>query len=411
MKFNNSLFTKGFIFLLVLVTLAALAFNIMTPKRSRPFIPINQVLADAKDGMIESIQTQGSSGDILITYKEDPGVQYSSRLEPGDSITRLLLATGVSLDSIDIAVASPPQSDNVIALLGTILPFILIGGLFFFLMRQARGANRVAQDLIKHEWKVEKPGITFTDVGGMNEAKKAVADLVAYLKDPGRFGAVGERMPRGVLVQGPTGSGKSLFVQALAGEAGARLMNTSGSEFIEIFCGIGAARVREVFDQAKKSAPIVLFIDEVDALGRARVQPEKQGNYSEQQLLLSQLFVELDNLASKRGVVVIGATNRPDLVDPALVRAGRLDRQVTLGLPTLEERQDILKIQTRDKALAPDANLEAISQQTEGRSGADLAALVNRAAVIAMQRGGSAGQRAISAADLAEAMGMQKAMS
>ncbi|MGB8646771.1 MAG: ATP-dependent metallopeptidase FtsH/Yme1/Tma family protein [Anaerolineae bacterium] len=404
---SNPWYKNVFIYLLILVTLAALAFNIFTPKPSRPQIGINQVLADAKDGQIMRIQTLGSGGELLITYKEDPGVQYSSRMEPGDSITRLLLAAGVPLDSVDISVASAPQSDNLIALLGTVLPFVLIGGLFFFLLRRAQAGNRVAKDLIKHEWKIEKPAITFADVGGMNEAKQAIGDLIAYLKNPDRFGAVGARMPRAVLLQGPTGSGKSLFVQAVAGEAGVKLINTSGSEFIEIFCGVAAARMRELFLEAKKLAPVVVLIDELDALGRARLQADKQAAASEQQLLLSQLFIELDQLQAKRGVVVVAATNRPDLVDPALVRAVRLNRQIIIGLPTTEERLEILKVLVKDKALAPDVSLEEIAQQTDARTGADLAAIVNRAEVLTMQGNGTAATRALTAQDFREALGAQ----
>ncbi len=388
---TNHWLRHGFTYLLILVTLAALAFNIFQqPRAPRYSMTINQVLADAKEGLIERIETSGTGGDLLVTYRDEPDTKVHAQMERGQSITQLLLAAGVPLDSLDVVVTqSPPQWDNIIALLGTILPFLLIGGLFYFLLRRAQPGSQAAQNLVKHNWQIDpKPAVKFADVGGMHEAKQSVADLVAYLKDPGRSGEVGARMPRAALVQGPPGVGKSLFVQAVAGEAGAKFIHANSAEFIELFCGVGAARVRNLFEEAKKQAPAVILLDELDAVGHIRTALGKQAEYSEHQLLLSQLFKELDQMKAKRGVVFFAATNRPDLVDPALVRAGRLERQITIGLPDEAARLEILNILARDQPLAPDVDLAEIARQTEGRTGADLASIVNQAAVLALEGNG-----------------------
>ncbi len=213
-------------------------------------------------------------------------------------------------------------------------------------------------------------------------------------------------MPRAVLVQGPPGVGKSLFVQAVAGEAGAKFIHANSAEFIELFCGVGAARVRNLFEEAKKQAPAVLLLDELDAVGHIRTALGKQAEYSEQQVLLSQLFAELDQMKGKRGVVFFAATNRPDLVDPALVRAGRLQRQINIGLPDEAARLEILKILARDKTLAPDVNLAEIARQTEGRTGADLAAIVNQAGALALEGDGAQTKSLIHARHLDQAMNL-----
>ncbi len=398
---NRSWYRYPFIYLLILVTLAALAFNIFqSPKATGYTESINQVLADAKNGLIDRIVVQGTGTDLRVYYKEDPETPVRAVIERGDSITRLLVAAGVDLNSVEIDVNAPNPSnwDNIIALLGTILPFIFIGAFFFFLLRRGQWSNNITQSLAQRAWQVEKPKVTFADVGGMRDAKQAVSDIVAYLKNPNKFGVLGAQMPRAALLQGPTGAGKSLFVRAVAGEAKCKLVYCNSAEFIEVFVGVGAARLRALFQQAQKLAPVVVFIDELDAVGRTRIEPNKPASNGEQQLLLSQLFVELDQLKAKRGVVVIAATNRPDLIDPALLRAGRIDRQISIALPNEGERLEILRIVTRGKSLASDVRLEEIARQTEGRSGADLAAMVNQAAVKALATNGNG--RSITVRDL-----------
>ncbi len=408
---NNKWLRYSFVYLLILVALAALFFNIFSsPKTVKPFVNINQVITDAKSGLIERIEIQGG-GNILITYADEPQVQYYSRLESGDSITRLLLDADVPLDSIDILIDQPSTTGDILTILSGLLPIIFVGGLFFFLVRQARSGNLVAKNVVKHNWKVEpKPSVRFADVGGLQEAKQAVEDLVAYLKEPNRFGEVGMEMPRAVLVQGPPGVGKSLFVRSVAGEAGVRLISCNSSEFIELFVGVAAARVRDLFQEAKRIAPVIVFIDELDSIGRERTQIDKHGSNSEQQLLLSQLFAELDQLKAQRGIVVFAATNRPELVDPALLRAGRLEKQINIGLPSEEERLEILKILVRGKLLAQDVRLEEIARQTPGRTGADLASIVNQAAILALKGTRISSGQVINYRDLEQAIDIYRSV-
>src|SRR3712207_902142 len=232
----------------------------------------------------------------------------------------------------------------------------------------------------------DKPTVTFADVAGQEEAKQDLTEVVEFLKFPDKFAQLGARIPRGVLMVGPPGTGKTLLSRAVAGEAGVPFFSISGSEFVEMFVGVGASRVRDLFDQAKRNAPCIIFIDEIDAVGRQR-GAGLGGSHDEREQTLNQILVEMDGFDTNTNVIVIAATNRPDVLDPALVRPGRFDRQVILDAPDVRGRLDILKVHTKGKPLSEEVNLEAIAKQTPGSSGADLANIVNEAAILAARRG------------------------
>jgi cell division protease FtsH len=261
-------------------------------------------------------------------------------------------------------------------------------GFFIFFMRQAQGSNNQALSFGKSRARMfsgDKPTITFADVAGQEEAKQDLTEVVEFLKFPDKFAALGARIPRGVLMVGPPGTGKTLLSRAVAGEAGVPFFSISGSEFVEMFVGVGASRVRDLFDQAKRNAPCIIFIDEIDAVGRQR-GAGLGGSHDEREQTLNQILVEMDGFDTNTNVIVIAATNRPDVLDPALIRPGRFDRQVVLDAPDVRGRIEVLKVHTKGKPLAEEINLEVIAKQTPGFSGADLANVVNEAAILSARR-------------------------
>ena len=278
--------------------------------------------------------------------------------------------------------------------LGWILPALMLGGFWYFLIRGVGGKQGIAglQSIGKTRAKVmmeRSTGVTFADVAGVDEAKEELKEVVDFLKDPGRYGRLGARIPKGVLLVGPPGTGKTLLARALAGEAGVAFLSTNGAEFVEMFVGVGAARVRDLFEHARASAPAIIFIDELDALGRAR-GAYALGGHDEKEQTLNQLLAEMDGFDPSVGVIILAATNRPEILDPALLRAGRFDRQVLVDRPDLHGRRDVLRVHARKIKLAADADLDKIAAMTPGFAGADLANLVNEAALLATRRGADA---------------------
>ncbi|HYF62022.1 MAG TPA: ATP-dependent zinc metalloprotease FtsH [Herpetosiphonaceae bacterium] len=284
--------------------------------------------------------------------------------------------------------AAPAWGGILGAALTFLLPTLLLIGFFVFFMRQAQGSNNQAMSFGKSKARMftgDKPSVTFADVAGQEEAKQDLTEVVEFLKFPEKFAQLGARIPRGVLMVGPPGTGKTLLSRAVAGEAGVPFFSISGSEFVEMFVGVGASRVRDLFEQAKRNAPCIVFIDEVDAVGRQR-GAGLGGSHDEREQTLNQILVEMDGFDTNTNVIVIAATNRPDVLDPALVRPGRFDRQVVLDAPDLRGRIEVLKVHTKGKPLAEDVNLEAIAKLTPGSSGADLANIINEAAILAARR-------------------------
>jgi cell division protease FtsH len=287
-----------------------------------------------------------------------------------------------------VDVSPAPAWGGLLSIFTILLPTLLLIGFFVFFMRQAQGSNNQAMSFGKSRARMfagDKPTITFADVAGQEEAKQDLTEIVEFLKFPDKFAALGARIPRGVLMVGPPGTGKTLLSRAVAGEAGVPFFSISGSEFVEMFVGVGASRVRDLFDQAKRNAPCIVFIDEIDAVGRQR-GAGLGGSHDEREQTLNQILVEMDGFDTNTNVIVVAATNRPDVLDPALIRPGRFDRQVVLDAPDVRGRVEILKVHVKGKPLADDVNIEVIARQTPGFSGADLMNAVNEAAILSARR-------------------------
>src|SRR5919199_857100 len=299
--------------------------------------------AGVRDGSIRKIQVTENK----LSFDKADGKRYSARKEPNATVSQVLKDYGVTaeqLDRVNIVVNDPPQFTNWLGLLVNLLPLVFFGAVLLFMMRQAQGSNNQALSFGKSRARMfmgNKPTVTFVDVAGVEEAKQELQEVVEFLKYPEKFSALGARIPKGVLLVGPPGTGKTLLSRAVAGEAGVPFFSISGSEFVEMFVGVGASRVRDLFDQAKRNAPCIVFVDEIDAVGRQRGVSVGGGN-EEREQTLNQLLVEMDGFDSGTNIIVIAATNRPDVLDPALLRPGRFDRRVVLPTPDLAGRRAIL---------------------------------------------------------------------
>jgi cell division protease FtsH len=376
---------NGFIYLLILVAVVAIVYSFFGRSSSVKSIDISQVITDAKAGQIKQISVSGDS----LTVKYQNGEQFKSRKEKGSSIGQLVADQDGNLPKgLNIDVKTSSSFGNWVNILISFLPLVLFGGLIFFFMRQAQGSNAQAMSFGKSKARTfsgNRPTVSFADVAGVDEAKEELQEVVEFLKYPEKFAALGARIPRGVLLLGPPGTGKTLLSRAVAGEAGVPFFSISGSEFVEMFVGVGASRVRDLFDQAKRNAPCIVFVDEIDAVGRQR-GAGLGGSHDEREQTLNQILVEMDGFDTNTNVIVLAATNRPDILDPALLRPGRFDRQVVLDRPDIRGRQAILEVHAKGKPLGEDIDLTVTAKQTPGFSGADLANLVNEAAILAARR-------------------------
>jgi cell division protease FtsH len=345
------------------------------------------VAEDVREGRISKIVVSGD--DLRVTRTN--GVEVVSRKEPGADLTEVLTNLGVTqemLNGIIIEVQTPSEWGSWLAILSSFLPLILIGGLLLFMMRQAQSGNSQALSFGKSRARMftgDQPTVTFDDVAGVAEAKQELQEVVEFLQEPDKFSALGARIPKGVLMVGPPGCGKTLMARAVAGEAEVPFFTISGSEFVEMFVGVGASRVRDLFDQAKRNSPCIVFVDEIDAVGRHR-GAGLGGSHDEREQTLNQILVEMDGFDTDTNVIVMAATNRPDILDPALLRPGRFDRRVVLDLPDMNGRKAILGIHAQGKPLADEVDLGVIAKQTPGFSGADIENLLNEAAILAARR-------------------------
>ena len=350
-------------------------------------IPMSSVISLAENppiGQRVLINVNGDNLDINVG-----GDRYTSRKEPGSSIFELLQNKGINPANYEVEVEGSSGVGSIFSILIGFLPLILFGGILIFMMRQAQGGANNAMGFGKSKAKRfigAKATVTFSDVAGVEEAKQELEEVVDFLKSPERFLALGARIPRGVLLVGPPGTGKTLLARAVAGEAGVPFFSISGSEFVEMFVGVGASRVRDLFDQAKKHSPCIVFVDEIDAVGRHR-GAGMGGGHDEREQTLNQILVEMDGFDTSTNVIVLASTNRPDILDPALLRPGRFDRRVTLDNPDISGRKAILEVHSKGKPFEQEVELEKIAKQTPGFSGADLANLVNEAAILAARRG------------------------
>lgn len=379
---------NAFVYLLILVAAAALFLNVYGPNERPQNISLSDVARQIERGEVSRIDVRGERLQIYSSGSEQP---LASRKEESVALTRTLQGMGVSeerLAQVKINVQPPSNSGNWFALVINLLPLILIAGLFLFLFRQSQSGNNQALSFGKSKARMfvgDRPTVTFSDVAGADEAKQELEEIVEFLKEPQKFVALGARIPKGVLLVGPPGTGKTLMAKAVSGEAGVPFFSISGSEFVEMFVGVGASRVRDLFEQAKRNSPCIVFIDEIDAVGRYR-GTGLGGSHDEREQTLNQILVEMDGFGTDTNVILVAATNRPDILDPALLRPGRFDRRVTMDRPDLQGRRAILEVHVKGKPLDPDVNMDLIARQTPGFVGADLENLVNEAAILAARR-------------------------
>jgi cell division protease FtsH len=388
---DNKWLRNSFVYVIIMVAVLVLLFAFLKPGTSEQPIPISQVAKDVARGDVDQLKLQDDSNQVLVKYKAGHTPATAVSTKQAGSITEDLQRFGVTqeqLAAVNVTVEPASSWGSWLGTLGFILPTLFLIGVFVFMMRQAQGTNNQALSFGKSRARLfmgNKPTITFSDVAGVEEAKQELAEVVEFLKYPDKFAALGARIPRGVLLVGPPGTGKTLLARAVAGEAGVPFFSISGSEFVEMFVGVGASRVRDLFDQAKRNAPCIVFVDEIDAVGRQR-GAGLGGSHDEREQTLNQILVEMDGFDSQTNIIVVAATNRPDVLDPALLRPGRFDRQVVLDRPDIKGRVAVLQVHSRGKPLEKGVSLETLAKQTPGFSGADLENLVNEAAILAARR-------------------------
>ena len=359
-------------------------------------IPLSQVVSDVKAGKVTEIQVQ----DNKLVLKEGKDTLESYK-ETGANVYQIFKDAGVELNKTSIVVKDETGLNNWLNIISSVLPIVLMVAFFYFIFRQARGAQENIFSFGKSSAKIfnrDTPRIGFANVAGVDEAKQELTEIVDFLKNPGKYKAMGARTPKGVLMVGPAGTGKTLLARATAGEANVPFFSMAGSEFMEMLVGVGASRVRDLFNTAKKAQPAIIFIDEIDAIGRQRGNG-LMGGHDEREQTLNQILVEMDGFTTNEQLIVMGATNRPDVLDPALVRPGRFDRIVALDMPDVVGRQAILAIHAKGKPFAPGVDWKKVAKRTVGFSGADLENMLNEAAILAARLG----KKAIDAKDLEEA--------
>ena len=384
---------NSFVYLIILVAIIALFFTVVqqggTPDVKA--IALNDLALRIQRHEITSVEV--TDDRVVATAKTAGGAdqRFTTRVGRDTNVLEAMRAFGVTPDDlaqVNYTVKEPPQISNWLGILVNLLPLIFFGAILLFMMRQAQGSNNQALSFGKSRARMfmgNKPTITFQDVAGVEEAKQELQEVVEFLKYPEKFAALGARIPKGVLLVGPPGTGKTLLSRAVAGEAGVPFFSISGSEFVEMFVGVGASRVRDLFDQAKRNAPCIVFVDEIDAVGRSRGVGMGGGN-DEREQTLNQILVEMDGFDNETNVIVIAATNRPDVLDPALLRPGRFDRQVVLPAPDINGRKAILEVHAKGKPFDKNVDLNVIGKVTPGFSGADLANLINEGAILAARR-------------------------
>lgn len=373
-------FFKNVLFYLLIIMVIIWMFDLYGEKNSKPAdISYTSFMQHVQQDEIKQVTIV----DNVISGKLKDGKEFST-VAPNDS----KLVEKLEAKKVDIKAELPPQPPWWMSILSSILPMLIIVGLWFMLMNQGGAGGGKVMNFGKsraRRYDEEKLKITFKDVAGAEEAKQELEEVVEFLKHPQKYNDLGAKIPKGVLLYGPPGTGKTLLAKAVAGEAGVPFFSISGSDFVEMFVGVGASRVRDLFDQAKKSAPCIVFIDEIDAVGRQR-GAGLGGGHDEREQTLNQLLVEMDGFSANEGIIMMAATNRPDILDPALLRPGRFDRQIVVDRPDIKGRTEILKVHVKGKPIGQDVNLDVIAQRTPGFTGADLSNLVNEAALLTARK-------------------------
>lgn len=392
-----------FVYILIIAAIAAIVFGVRSNTSDARPLTASELARDINDGLVRSVEVS-DEGEVTATYRnnETRKTQINPNTEDPAALLESLGASQEMLQQVDFEFTKPSNLFNWIGLIGTFLPLLLIGGFIYLMLRQAQGSNNQALSFGKSRARMftgDQPSVTFDDVAGADEAKEELQEVVEFLKDPERFIQLGARIPKGVLLVGSPGTGKTLLAKAVSGEAGVPFFSISGSEFVEMFVGVGASRVRDLFDQAKRHSPCIVFVDEIDAVGRHR-GAGLGGSHDEREQTLNQILVEMDGFDTDTNVIIMAATNRPDILDPALLRPGRFDRRVVLDRPDMRGREAILKVHTRGKPLASDVDLSVLAKSTPGFVGADLENLVNEAAIVAARKN----KKSISMRDFEEAI-------
>ena len=403
MKKNNITKQTMPYLILILVIFGTLVFyNIGNTKINK--LNYDELITELSKDTVKSIEVtpKSNAGVYYITGKlKDYGKNevFKVNVPLSETVINKILSYADN-NEFEVKTNTNPENSSVVTILVNVVPFVLLIAATFYLFSKISGGNKNSMDFGKSRAKLSEDGgrVRFTDVAGLNEEKEEVAELIDFLKNPKKFQRLGARIPKGVLLVGPPGTGKTLLAKAVAGEANVPFYYISGSDFVELFVGIGASRVRDMFKQAKQSAPCLIFIDEIDAVGRQR-GTGLGGGHDEREQTLNQLLTEMDGFGANEGIIIIAATNRPDVLDPALLRPGRFDRQVTVSLPDQKEREAILKVHAKDKTFDSSVNLENLSKRTPGFSGADLENLLNESALLAVRRN----KKAISMDEIDEA--------
>ena len=402
----NSRNQSYIIYLLLFIAIVAMVyFNVRQQPNSTGPLTINQVAQQIQAGTVTRIVVNDDNSLQVISSSSSGPIEQTARKESETTLVSQLLAFGVTpeqLLNVSVEVNPPSPWAGILTLAYYIVPVILIGALFWFIFRQAQGSNNAAMAFGKSKARMfsgEHPTVTFEDVAGVDESREELREVVEFLKEPQKFIQLGARIPKGVLLVGPPGTGKTLLAKAVSGEAGVPFFSISGSEFVEMFVGVGASRVRDLFDQAKRHSPCIVFVDEIDAVGRQR-GAGLGGSHDEREQTLNQMLVEMDGFDTDTNVIVVAATNRPDILDPALLRPGRFDRRITLDRPDMRGREAILKVHARGKPFEPAVDLGSIARGTPGFVGADLENLINESAILAARRN----KKAIGQPELEEAI-------
>jgi cell division protease FtsH len=391
-------------FLLIVAVLAMVYMAFQQDSGDQKNLTINEVALAIQNGDIARIVVENDDR-LRVIYTS--GEESLSRKEPVTTLVDQLISLGVSTErlsaeNVKIEVEAPSSWAGILSAAVYILPVIFMAGVLWFIFRQAQGSNNAAMSFGKSRARMfsgDHPTVTFEDVAGVDESKEELKEVVEFLKEPQKFIQLGARIPKGVLLVGPPGTGKTLLAKAVSGEAGVPFFSISGSEFVEMFVGVGASRVRDLFDQARRHSPCIIFVDEIDAVGRQR-GAGLGGSHDEREQTLNQMLVEMDGFDTDTNIIIMAATNRPDILDPALLRPGRFDRRVTLDRPDVKGREAILKVHVKGKPLEPEVDLSSLARGTPGFVGADLENLVNEGAILAARRN----KKAIGQIDLEEAI-------
>lgn len=404
---NTTKASRWFIYLLLGMVIMAIVWSYNTTPPVRTEISITKLAQEIRNSEVKDIEVSGNGRQLVIVYADANRPPAQSQISGVSSVEEVLANYGITSEDyqdgrLTITYARPSQLNGWLNLVGIFLPAILIIAFIYFIFRQAQGNNNQAISFGKSRARMftgDHPTVTFADVAGADESKQELAEIVEFLKEPGKFVTFGARIPKGVLLVGSPGTGKTLLAKAVSGEAGVPFFSIAGSEFVEMFVGVGASRVRDLFEQARRNSPCIVFVDEIDAVGRQR-GAGLGGSHDEREQTLNQILVEMDGFDTDTHVIILAATNRPDILDPALMRPGRFDRRVVLDRPDVRGREEIFNVHIRGKPIAANVDVTALAKSTPGFVGADIENTVNEAALLAARRN----KKSIGMAELHEAI-------